>query len=145
MAEGELLLRSYWLGEGQLATRAGLPDGGQHRAPPHRHHYPGRPQKPVAHGHPSPGRGQPTPSDQAGHVRVQDQRLTPGVQGHQAAGLGAQILRVRQQGGQGGPHGLQQQGRHHGDVGQPQRIQLMREGQEPVGMVPGQQPRRLEG
>jgi hypothetical protein len=142
--EVEELLRSHRLGEAQLATRAGLPDGGEHLAPKYRHHHPCRQQKPMAYGHPLPHWGQPTSGNQAVHVRVQDQRLTPGVQGRNDAGLGIEILWVRQQGDQGSPHSLKQQGRHHLDIGQPQGGEIMRHGEDHMRMVTRQEPRSLQ-
>jgi hypothetical protein len=85
------------------------------------------------------------PRDQAVHVRMQHQRLTPGVQGRDHPRLGTEILGVRQQGEQRLPHGLQQQCAHHGHVGQPQRIELMGQGEDHVVVITGEQPRLLEG
>ena len=48
------------------------------------------------------------PRDEAVHVRVQDQRLTPGVQRREDARLCPKILWVRQQGTQGVADRLQQ-------------------------------------
>jgi hypothetical protein len=74
---------------------------------------------------------------QAGHVGVQHQRLTPGVQCGDDPRLGAQILGGRQQGAQRITSGLQQAGRHPGDMGQPQRIEGMGQGEDHMRMIAG--------
>jgi hypothetical protein len=76
---------------------------------------------------------------------MEHQGLTPGVQGGEDARLRPEILGVGQQGAQGIADRLKQQRRHHRDIGQPQRIQLMREGKDHMVMVTRQQPRLLEG
>jgi hypothetical protein len=78
-------------------------------------------------------------------VRVQDQRLTPGVQRREEARLCPKILGVRQQGTQGVADRLQQQRRHHRDVGQPQQVELMGQGEDDMVMITGQEPCLLEG
>ena len=74
---------------------------------------------------------------------MQYQGLTPGMQRGEDARLRAQVLRVRQQGAQRVPHGLKQQGRHHGDIGQPQRVEVMGQGEDHLIMVTRQEPRPL--
>ena len=60
-------------------------------------------------------------------------------------GLGAQILGVCQQGTQRVPHRVQQQRAHHRHVAQPQRIEVMRQREDAMGMATGQQLRLLHG
>ena len=60
-------------------------------------------------------------------------------------GCAPEILGVRQQGAQRVPDRLKQQGRHHRDVGQPQRVELMGQGEDDMIMVTRQEPRLLEG
>ena len=76
---------------------------------------------------------------------MQQQGLTPGVHCRDDAGLGPEILRVGQQGTQGIPCGLEEQGTHHGHVRQPERIEVMGEREDHMIMVTGQEPRLLEG
>ena len=85
------------------------------------------------------------PCDEAVHVRVQDQRLTPGVQRREDARLCPKILGVRQQGAQGVADRLKQQRRHHRDVGQPQRVELMGQSKDDMVMITGQESGPLEG
>jgi hypothetical protein len=99
----------------------------------------------MAHRDPLPRRGQPTPRDQAVEVRMQHQGLAPGVQHRKDARLRPEILGVCQQGAQGVADRLKQQGRHYWDVGQPQRVKLMREGKDDMVVITGKQPRLLEG
>ena len=106
--EVEPLLRAHRRGQSQRPARQGLPDGRHHLAPKHGHDHPGGQQKPVADGYPRARWGSPTPRDEAVHVRVQDQRLTPGVQRREDARLCPKILGVRQQGTQGVADRLQQ-------------------------------------
>jgi hypothetical protein len=51
--------------------------------------------------------------------------------------LRAQGLRVRQHGAQRSADGLQQEGGHHGDSGQPQRMQVMGQGEDHLRMIAG--------
>ena len=76
---------------------------------------------------------------------MQQQRLTPGVQRRNDAGLGPEILRVGQQGAQGIPCGLEEQGAHHWHVRQPERIEVMGQREDHMIMVTGQEPGLLEG
>jgi hypothetical protein len=78
-------------------------------------------------------------------VRVQDQRLTPGVQRREDARLCPKIHGVRQQGTQGVADRLKQQRRHHRDVGQPQRVELMGQGKDDMVMITGQKSGPLAG
>jgi hypothetical protein len=67
------------------------------------------------------------------------------VQRRQDARRRAQGLRGGAQGAARVPHRLQQQGGHHGDMGQPQRSEVMGQREEDVGVIAGQEPRALHG
>jgi hypothetical protein len=138
------LLRAHRLGQGQRTTHKGLPDRRHHLPPKDGHDHPCREQKPVAHGLPVSIRSQPTAGDQTMEMWMQHQGLTPGMQRREDARLRPKILGVRQQGPQGVADRLKQQRRHHRDVGQPQRVELMGEGKDDMVMVTRQQPRLLE-
>ena len=58
--------------------------------------------------------------------------------------LRAQIRRGRQHGAQRVPHRLQEQRPHHGDIGQPERGEIMGQREDDMVMVTGEQPRLLE-
>jgi hypothetical protein len=73
-------------------------------------------------------------------MRVQQQRLTPGMQRGDDARTGAQILLVAEQLVKRLVHRGKQQLCHRGNVGQPEVIQLMRHGENDMVMVTGQQP-----
>jgi hypothetical protein len=75
---------------------------------------------------------------------MEHQRLTPRVQRRDDPRLRTEILGVRQQGAQRLPHRLKQQRGHHRDMGEPEWMEIMREREDDVGMVTGQQPRALE-
>jgi hypothetical protein len=60
------------------------------------------------------------------------------------AGLRPEILRVPQQSTQRVACRLKQQGGHHLDIGQPQRVEVMREREDHVVMVTRQEPRPLQ-
>ena len=98
----------------------------------------------MAHRHPLPRRGQPTPCDQAVEVRMQHQGLAPGVERGDDPRLRTQILRVRQQGRHRLAHRLKQQRTHHTDIGQPEGVELMGQREDDMVMVTGEQPRLLE-
>ena len=83
-------------GNAKRPARPGLPDRCQHLAPKDGHHHPGRQQKAVPHGDPLPRRRQPTPRDQAVHVRMQHEGLAPGVERRKDARLSTEVLGVRQ-------------------------------------------------
>jgi hypothetical protein len=72
----EHLLRTQPFRHHQLPARPRTPDRVEHLAPKHRHDHPCRQEKPVAHRHPLPRRGQPTPRDQAVEMRMQTTTLT---------------------------------------------------------------------
>ena len=75
---------------------------------------------------------------------MQHQGLAPGVERGDDPRLRAQILRVRQQGAQRVPHRLKEQRTHHGDIGQPERVEIMGQREDDMVMVTGEQPRLLE-
>ena len=139
------LLRLDALWQRQRLTRQGLTDRGEHLPPEHRHDHPSGEEKAVAHRHPAAVRAQPTTRHEAVHVRRQHQGLAPRVQGREDAWLRAQVLGIREQGAQSVAYGLKQQGGHHRHVGQPERVQVMRQGADHVIMVTGQQPGALQG
>ena len=76
---------------------------------------------------------------------MQHEGLTPGMQCRDDPGLCPEILRVRQSRAEGGTRRLKQEGGHHGNMGQPERIELMGQREDDVVMVTGQEPRALEG
>src|SRR5262245_20533351 len=73
----------------------------------------------------------------------QHQGLTPGMQRREDAWLRPEILGVCQQGAQSVADRLKQQSRHDRDVGQPQRVELMGQGEDDMVMITGQEPRLL--
>jgi len=60
---------------------------------------------------------------------MQDQRLAPRVQSRHDAGRGPQIGLIAQQLQQGVAHTREQQRGHPSDVGQPQGVELMGQGE----------------
>jgi hypothetical protein len=77
--EIQQLLRPHALRRREVRTGQGLPDRGEQLAPIDGHADPHRQQKAGADGLPGPIRGQAPAGDQTVHVRMQDQRLAPGV------------------------------------------------------------------
>ena len=78
------------------------------------------------------------------HMGMQHQGLAPGMERGEDAGLRPEILGVRQQGAQRVVDRLKQQGGHHLDIGEPQRVELMRQGEDHMIMVTRQEPRLLQ-
>jgi hypothetical protein len=78
-------------------------------------------------------------------VRRQEQRLGPGVQRRDDPGLGSQVLRIPQQGDERVVDTGKQQRHHHGDIAEPEVIELMGHGEDDMIMLAGQQPRFLLG
>jgi hypothetical protein len=78
------------------------------------------------------------------HMGMQHQGLAPGVECSNDPRLRAQILRVREQLAHAIAHRLKQERTHHRHVGQPQRVEVMRERKNPMGVITGQKPRLLE-
>lgn len=72
-------------------------------------------------------------------VRVPQPRLAPGVEGRDDPRSSPQVCAIGQELTQGRMHAGTQQRRHHVDMGQPQRMELMGHGADGMGVVTGQQ------
>lgn len=76
---------------------------------------------------------------------MQPQRLAPGVQRGDHAGLRPQIFRIPEQLHERLVDAGKQQLGHHGDVGQPQGVELMRHGEDDMVVLARQEPHLLAG
>jgi hypothetical protein len=76
---------------------------------------------------------------------MEEQRLGPGVERRDDAGLGSQVLRIPQQGAERVVDAGKQQLRHDRDIAQPEIIELMGDREDDMIMFAGQQPRLLLG
>lgn len=77
------------------------------------------------------------------HVRVQRKRASPSVQRRQIGGRCTQVLRIGEQLRERLAHRGEQQLRHRGAVAAPQRVQLVRDGEDQVMVRARQEPRAL--
>jgi hypothetical protein len=91
------LLATLTCRECELALCDPLADRRPQLAPEHRHHHPHRQQKAVPHRHPLARLTQPATRHQTVEMRMQAQRLAPGMQRHDDPGLAAEILSIAQQ------------------------------------------------
>ena len=132
-------LRAQRLRQGEGAALPGRTQRGEELAPKDRHGHAHRQQEPVAYRLPLPIGGQATARHQTVDMGVEHERLPPGMQRRNDPRLRAKVFRIRQEGGHGVTYGLKQECRHQGDLLTPQRIEVVGDGKDDMGMIAGEE------